>query len=173
MPVRLIFEGRCWKFGHNIPTDEITPTSVVWKSFSEMAEHVFESLNPEFPKKVQKGDIIVAGRNFGCSSGRAIAAKAIKATGVGAVLADRFARTFYRNGHEVGLPILEVPGIHEIVENGDRLRVDIVGGTVVNQTSGKSLTTSPPPGFLLEMLRAGGLIPLLQSGSSSFFPQGT
>ena len=79
----LVFEGTCWKFGHNIPTDEITPTSVVWKSFSEMAKHVFESLNPEFAQKVQKGDIIVAGRNFGCSSGRAIAAKAIKATGVG------------------------------------------------------------------------------------------
>ena len=168
----LVFEGTCWKFGHNIPTDEITPTSVVWKSFSEMAKHVFESLNPEFAQKVQKGDIIVAGRNFGCSSGRAIAAKAIKATGVGAVIADRFARTFYRNGHEVGLPILEVPGIHEIVEAGDRLKVDIVSGTVVNLTSNKSLTTSPPPGFLLEMLRAGGLIPLLQSGSSSFFPQG-
>src|SRR5882762_3992488 len=164
MPEPLLFEGNCWKFGHNIPTDEITPTSVVWKSFSEMAKHVFESLNPEFSQKVQKGDIIVAGRNFGCSSGRAIAAKAIKATGVGAVVAERFSRTFYRNGHEVGLPILEVPGIHELVETGDRLRVDIAGGVVTNLTSGKSLATSPPPGFLLDMLQAGGLIPFLKSG---------
>ena len=84
MPDLLVFEGNCWKFGHNVPTDEIAPTHVVWKSFSEMAKHVFESLNPEFPVKVQKGDIVVAGRNFGCSSGRAIAPKAIKATGVGA-----------------------------------------------------------------------------------------
>ena len=129
-----------------------------------MAKHVLESLNPGFPQKVQKGDIIVAGRNFGCSSGRAIAAKAIKATGVGAVVADRFARTFYRNGHEVGLPILEAPGIHEIVETGDRLRVDIANGSVMNLTSGRSLTTSPPPDFLLEMLRAGGLIAYLKSG---------
>src|SRR5262249_57209209 len=102
-----------------------------------MAKHVLESLNPEFPKQVQKGDIIVAGKNFGCSSGRAIAAKAIKATGVGVVVADQFARTFYRNGHEVGLPILEAPGIHEIVVTGDRLRVDIANGSVLNLTSGK------------------------------------
>jgi 3-isopropylmalate/(R)-2-methylmalate dehydratase small subunit len=166
------FEGNCWKFGHNIPTDEITPTHVVWKSFSEMAQHVFESLNPEFPQKVQKGDIIVAGRNFGCSSGRAIAAKAIKATGVGAVLADGFSRTFYRNGHEVGLPILEVPGIHDFVNGGDRLRVDIATGDVTNLTSNKSLRGSPAPDLLLAMLRAGGLIPFLRSGSSRrFFPQ--
>src|SRR5262245_63193652 len=104
----LVLEGRCWKFGHNVPTDEITPTHVVWKSFSEMAKHVLESLNPEFPQKVQKGDIIVAGRNFGCSSGRAIAPKAIKAAGAGAVLAESFSRGFYRNGYEVGLAILVV-----------------------------------------------------------------
>jgi 3-isopropylmalate/(R)-2-methylmalate dehydratase small subunit len=160
----VIIEGNCWKFGHNIPTDEITPTHVVWKSFSEMAKHVLESLNPEFPQRVQKGDIIVAGRNFGCSSGRTIAAKAIKATGVGAVLAETFSRTFYRNGHEVGLPILEVPGIHEFVQTGDRLRVDIANGTVSNLTSGKSMKGSPASEFLLEMLRAGGLIPFLKTG---------
>ena len=160
----MIFEGNCWKFGHNIPTDEITPTHVVWKSFSEMAKHVLESLNPDFPQKVQQGDIIVAGRNFGCSSGRAIAPKAIKAAGVSAVIAEGFSRTFYRNGHEVGLPILELPGIHQFVNAGDRVRVDIAVGTVTNLTSGKSLTGSPAPDFLLEMLRAGGLIPFLKSG---------
>ena len=160
----MIFEGNCWKFGHNVTTDEITPTAVVWKSFSEMAKHVLESLNPDFPIKVQKGDIIVAGRNFGCSSGRAIAPKAIKATGVSAVLAEGFSRTFYQNGHEVGLPILEVKGIHDFVEIHDRIRVDIASGTVANLTSGKTLQGSPAPGFLLDMLRAGGLIPFLKSG---------
>jgi 3-isopropylmalate/(R)-2-methylmalate dehydratase small subunit len=160
----VIFEGHCWKFGHNIPTDEITPTSVVWKSFSEMAKHVLESLNPEFPKSVQKGDILVAGRNFGCSSGRAIAPKAIKATGVAAVVAEGFSRTFYRNGHEVGLPILEIAGIHDLVSNGDRLRVDITNGTVTNLTTGKSLKGTPAPEFLLQMLQAGGLIPFLKTG---------
>ena len=160
----MIFEGTCWKFGHNVPTDEITPTSVVWKSFSEMAKHVLESLNPDFPVKVQKGDIIVAGRNFGCSSGRAIAPKAIKATGVAAVLAEGFSRTFYRNGHEVGLPILEVAGIHDFVNTGDRIRVDITTGMVTNVTTGKSLQGTPAPEFLLEMLKAGGLIPFLKTG---------
>ena len=160
----MIFEGNCWKFGHNIPTDEITPTHVVWKSFAEMAKHVLESLNPAFPLNVQKGDIIVAGRNFGCSSGRAIAAKAIKATGVSAIVAEGFSRTFYRNGHEVGLPILEAPGIHEFVQNGDRIRVDIATGSVLNLTSGKTMKGSPAPEFLLEMLRAGGLIPFLKTG---------
>ena len=160
----MIFEGRCWKFGHNIPTDEITPTSVVWKSFSEMAKHVLEGLNPEFPHKVQKGDIIVAGRNFGCSSGRAIAPKAIKATGVAAVVAEGFSRTFYRNGHEVGLPILEISGIHDLVNDGDRVRVDITNGTVTNLTTGRTIQGSPAPEFLLQMLQAGGLIPFLKSG---------
>jgi len=129
-----------------------------------MAKHVLESLNPEFPQKVQKGDIIVAGRNFGCSSGRAIAPKAIKATGIAAVVAEGFSRTFYRNGHEVGLPILEVSGIHEFVQTGDRIRVDIANGTVMNLTSGRFLKGSPAPQFLLDMLRAGGLIPFLKTG---------
>ena len=160
----MIFEGNCWKFGHNIPTDEITPTHVVWKSFAEMAKHVLESLNPAFPLNVHKGDIIVAGRNFGCSSGRAIAPKAIKATGVSAIVAEGFSRTFYRNGHEVGLPILEAPGIHEFVQNGDRIRVDIATGSVLNLTSGKTMKGLPAPEFLLEMLRAGGLIPFLKTG---------
>lgn len=160
----LVLEGNCWKFGHNIPTDLITPTHLVFRGLAEMAQHVLESANPEFPQKVQPGDILVAGRNFGCSSGRAIAPKAIQATGVAAVLAEFFARTFYRNGHEVGLPVLEVAGIHDGVETGDRLRVDIRSGLVENLTSGKSLRGIPPPDFLLEMLEAGGLIPLLRSG---------
>jgi 3-isopropylmalate/(R)-2-methylmalate dehydratase small subunit len=160
----VIFEGNCWKFGHNVPTDEITPTSVVWKSFPEMAKHAFEALNPEFPEKVQKGDIIVAGRNFGCSSGRAIAPKTIKATGVAAVVAEGFSRTFYRNGHEVGLPILEVTGVHDLVSTGDRVRVDITNGIVLNLTTGKSLKGTPAPDFLMKMLEAGGLIPFLKSG---------
>jgi len=167
----LVFEGSCWKFGHNIPTDMITPTAVVFREIGEMARHVLESANAEFPLKVQKGDIIVAGRNFGCSSGRAIAPKAIQATGVSVVLAEFFSRTFYRNGYEIGLPVLEVAGIHSLVETGDRLKVDIERGTVENLSSGKTIRGTPPPDFLLEMLRAGGLIPLLKSGSRFFTMQ--
>lgn len=161
----MIFEGTCWKFGHNIPTDLITPTHITLRPIHEMAKHVLETANPDFPKKVQPGDILVAGRNFGCSSGRAIAAKALKATGISAVVCELFARTFYRNGHEIGLPLLEVPAAHDLVETGDRVRVDIRAGLFENLTSGQSLRGTPPPEFLLEMVQAGGLIPLLKSGS--------
>ena len=169
MKPKLIFEGNCWKFGHNIPTDLITPTHIMFRTASEMAKHVLETANPDFPRHVQPGDILVAGRNFGCSSGRALAAKALKATGIGAIVAELFARTFYRNGHEIGLPLLEAPGVHDLVETGHRIRVDIERGTVENLTTGKSLQGNPPSEFLLEMLQTGGLIPLLQSGSK-FFP---
>jgi 3-isopropylmalate/(R)-2-methylmalate dehydratase small subunit len=164
----LIFEGACWKFGHNIPTDLITPTHITLRGIAEMAQHVLETANPEFPKKVRPGDILVAGRNFGCSSGRAIAAKALKATGLSAIVAELFSRTFYRNGHEIGLPLLEVSGVHDLVDTGDRIRVDIRAGVIENLTSGKSLRGNPPPEFLLEMVQAGGLIPLLKGGSRFF-----
>ena len=165
----MLFEGTCWKFGHNIPTDLITPANVTLGGFTEMAKHVLENANPDFPQKVQRGDILVAGRNFGCSSGRAIAPKTLKATGISVIVAEGFSRTFYRNSHEIGLPLLESPGVHDLVESGDRLRVYVVRGLVENLTSGKSLRGNPPPEFLLEMVQAGGLIPLLKTGSR-FFP---
>src|SRR5215468_1529622 len=138
MSEKLILEGNCWKFGHNIPTDLLTPSHIMLKNVNEMAKHVLETVNPDFPKKVQRGDILVAGRNFGCSSGRAIAPKALKATGISVIVAEGFSRTFYRNGHEIGLPLLEAPGVHQLVETGNRLRVDVVHGLVENLTSGKS-----------------------------------
>jgi 3-isopropylmalate/(R)-2-methylmalate dehydratase small subunit len=168
MSAGLVFEGTCWKFGDNIPTDVITPTAYVMKGMAELVKHVLENANPEFPQKVQPGDIIVAGRNFGCSSGRAIAPKAIKAIGVAAIVAEFFSRTFYRNGPEIGLPLLEAPA-HRLVETGHRLRVDIERGTLQNLTTGKSVTGRAPSGILLEMLQAGGLIPLLKSDARRDF----
>jgi 3-isopropylmalate/(R)-2-methylmalate dehydratase small subunit len=165
MTTQFVFQGRCWKFGDNIPTDALTPTHVMFKSPKEMAAFVLETLNPEFPKKVQPGDILVAGHNFGCSSGRALATKALQATGIGAVVAEQFARTFYRNGHEIGLPLLEARGVHALVNDGDQLRVDIKGATVENLTTGQRVQGTPPSQFLLGMLEAGGLIPLLKSGA--------
>jgi len=161
--VELIFEGRCWKFGDNVPTDVITPSHIMFKTAKEMAAFVLATVNPDFPRQVRPGDILVAGRNFGCSSGRALAAKALKATGIGAVVAELFSRTFYRNGHEIGLPLLEAPGIHQLANDGDRLQVDLKAGTVDNLTSGRSLQAPPPPRFLMEMLEAGGLIPMLKT----------
>jgi len=160
-----VFQGRCWKFGDNIPTDALTPTHVMFKSPQEMAAFVLETLNPEFPKRVRPGDILVAGRNFGCSSGRALATKALKATGIGAVVAEQFSRTFYRNCLEIGLPLLEATGVHALVNDGDEVRVDIEAATLENLTSGQRLQGAPPSQFLLRMLQAGGLIPLLKSGT--------
>jgi 3-isopropylmalate/(R)-2-methylmalate dehydratase small subunit len=168
MSNKMTFEGNCWKFGHNVPTDLITPTHIMWKTPKEMAKHVLETANPDFPANVQPGDILIAGRNFGCSSGRALAAKALKATGIGCIVAELFSRTFYRNGHEIGLPLLEVPGIHDIVETGQRIRVNIESGLVENLTTGKSIQGNPPSEFLLEMVQSGGLIPLLKAGSKFF-----
>jgi 3-isopropylmalate/(R)-2-methylmalate dehydratase small subunit len=164
-----VFQGRCWKFGNNIPTDAMTPTHVMFKTPREMAASVLETVNPDFPRQVRPGDILVAGRNFGCSSGRALATKALQATGVGAVVAEQFARTFYRNCHEIGLPLIEATGVHALVNDGDQVRVDIQAATVENLTTGKRLQGSPPSQFLLGMLAAGGLIPMLKSGR---FPGG-
>lgn len=159
----MIVEGSCWKFGDNIPTDVITPTAYVMRGMGELVKHVLENANPDFPKQVQKGDIIVAGKNFGCSSGRAIAPKAIKAAGVGAIVAEFFSRTFYRNGPEIGLPLIEAPGIHEMVETGHLIRVHVESGLVEDLTTGATIQGRPPQGMLLDMLRAGGLIPMLKT----------
>lgn len=154
--------GRCWKFGDNIPTDRIVRTDLIFRPFSEILKHVLETCNPEFPLKVKPGDIVVAGKHFGQSSGRAIAAKAMKQTGVGCIIAESFARTFYRNGFEIGMAVLECPGITAHVSDGDILRVDIAAGKIVNETTGSELQAKPTPPFLLDMLKAGGLIPMAE-----------
>ncbi|MDO5349450.1 MAG: 3-isopropylmalate dehydratase small subunit [Lachnospiraceae bacterium] len=151
-------EGRCWKFGDNIPTDQIVKADRVLLSIDEMAKHVLENLNPDFPKKVQKGDILVAGKHFGQSSGRAVAPKAIKATGVGAVIVEYASRLFYRNAFEIGLPLLECEGITAGVSDGDIIYVNMESGTVINRTNGKEFHARPVDPFLMEMLQAGGLI---------------
>ncbi|TMC09718.1 MAG: 3-isopropylmalate dehydratase small subunit [Chloroflexi bacterium] len=152
--------GRCWKFGDNVPTDAIVRSDLVFGSMSEMVAHALEHLNPRFPGEVRPGDVLVAGRHFGQSSGRAIAARVLKAAGVSCVVAETFARTFYRNGFEIGLPLLECPGVAALVEDGDVLGVDVASGEVVNETRGGRLRGRPTSPFLLEMLAAGGLIPL-------------
>lgn len=151
-------EGRCWKFGDNIPTDQIVKSDRVLLSIDEMAKHVLENLNPDFPKQVKKGDILVAGKHFGQSSGRAVAPKAIKATGVGAVIVEYASRLFYRNCFEIGLPLLECEGITRGVSDGDIIYVNMENGIVVNKTTGKEFHARPIDPFLMEMLEAGGLI---------------
>ncbi|GHH87975.1 3-isopropylmalate dehydratase small subunit [Streptomyces sulfonofaciens] len=154
------FEGPCWTFGDNIPTDQLVKSRYVFDPMEEIVKHVLEDLDPDFPVQVRPGDIVVAGRHFGQSSGRAIATKALAATRIGCVVAETFARTFYRNCFEIGLPALEVEGVTELAAKGDRLAVDITTGTVTNTATGESRTGRPADPFLIEMLTAGGLIAL-------------
>lgn len=156
----LCTEGRCWKFGDNIPTDRLVKTKYVVAPMAEIVKHVLEDLNPDFPRQVQPGDVLVAGHHFGQSSGRAIAVKALKATGIGCVVAESLARTFYRNCAEIALPALEVPGVSELAADGDRLAVDVSTGTFTNLTTGQTRTVRATDPFLLEMLQSGGLIKL-------------
>jgi 3-isopropylmalate/(R)-2-methylmalate dehydratase small subunit len=154
------FRGRCWKFGDNIPTDRLVKSRYVFEPMEEIVRHVLEDLNPEFPRDVRPGDIVVAGKHFGQSSGRAIATKALKATGIGCVVADTFARTFYRNCFEIGLPALTIHGVTELVSDGDEVTADITTGEFRNATTGQTRTGAAADPFLLDMLEAGGLIKL-------------
>jgi 3-isopropylmalate/(R)-2-methylmalate dehydratase small subunit len=152
--------GRCWTFGDNVPTDQIVTSPRALLSLEEMARHVLENLNPRFPLEVRPGDVLVAGRHFGQSSGRAVAPKALQATGIGAIVVEYAARLFYRNCFEIGLPILECKGITSAVDEGDVLAVDMAAGTVCNATRGVTLQAEPIDPFLMDMLERGGLIPL-------------
>jgi 3-isopropylmalate/(R)-2-methylmalate dehydratase small subunit len=156
----LVLRGRCWKVGDFVPTDQIVKSHRVFDPLEEIARHVLEDANPRFAREVEPGEVLVAGRHFGQSSGRAIAVKGLAATGVGCVVADSFSRTFYRNAFEIGLPILELAGVSTAVEEGDELTVDVEEGSVRDERTGQTLRAAPTDPFLLDMLRAGGLIPM-------------
>ena len=150
--------GKVWKFGDNVDTDLIIAARYLNTSEpSELAKHVMEDADPEFSEKMEPGDIIVAGENFGCGSSREHAPIALKAAGIAAVIAPTFARIFYRNAFNMGLPIFELPEAAEINE-GDIVRVDMERGEVIDETTGKSYKFNPIPDFMQELVDAGGLI---------------
>ncbi len=124
---------------------------------NELARHAMEGIDPEFSKKVRKGDIIVAGKNFGCGSSREQAPLVLKYAGVSMVIAESFARIFYRNSFNVGLPLLICRGITKAVEEGDELEVDVSTGRIYNITRGVELRANPIPDFLMEIVESGGL----------------
>jgi len=152
------FKGSCWVVGDYIPTDQIIKSHRFFLPLAEIAKYVLEDENPRFASAVQRGDVLVAGKHFGQSSGRAIAVKALQATGISCIVAESFARTFYRNAFEVGLPIVEIPGIRGAVIEGDVLAADIPGGEVTIERTGQTLRGPRTNPFLLDMLRAGGVI---------------
>lgn len=153
--------GRAWTFGDNVDTDLLAPGPYLKLPVEEAARHCLEAVNPEFARRVEPGDFVVAGSNFGLGSSREQAAQMLSLLGVGAVLAGSFARIFYRNAINLGLPALFFPHASEITA-GDRLEVDLLEGEVRNLTSQKTYRAEPIPGHLLQIIRDGGLMPHLK-----------
>lgn len=155
----MILEGDAWRLGRNVDTDAIIPARYLdTTSRKELASHCMEDLDPDFCTKVKEGDIIVAEENFGSGSSREHAPLAIKGCGISCVIASSFARIFYRNAINIGLPILECPEAVEDIETGDRLRIDLEEGRVENLSSGNSFHAAPFPGFMREIITRGGLV---------------
>lgn len=151
-------EGTAHTFGDNVNTDYITPTDYFELSTSEIATHLFEPIDPEFPDRFEPGDFVVAGTNFGSGSSREIAPEALQTAGVEAVIAESYARIFYRNGIAIGLPVVTCPGVTDVVSDGDRLRLDLAGGVVTNLVTGDELATEPMPEAIRSIFEAGGLL---------------
>ena len=150
--------GKVWNFGNNIDTDLIIAARYLNSSDpAHLAKYVMEDADPDFPSKVQPGDIIVAGENFGCGSSREHAPIALKAAGVAAVIAPTFARIFYRNAFNMGLPIFELKDANEIIE-GQEISIDLNKGTIENNTTNKTYKFIPIPEFMQELISTGGLI---------------
>lgn len=151
-------QGKVWKFGDNIDTDLIIAARYLNTSEpSHLAKYVMEDADPEFVSKMREGDIIVAGENFGCGSSREHAPIALKAAGISAIIAPTFARIFYRNAFNMGLPIFELEEASQINE-GDMVRVDMAEGEVINVTQSKTYKFTPIPEFMQKLVDAGGLI---------------
>jgi len=151
-------KGKVWKFGNNINTDEIIPAKyLVTSDEKELGKHCLEDVNPEFPGRVKKGDIIIAGENFGCGSSREHAALAIKGAGISCVIAKSFARIFLRNCINIGLPIIE-KDILRFCKEGNILSIDFKEGIIENLSQKKKFTTDKFPEFLQAIIQEGGLM---------------
>ncbi|MCK4402113.1 3-isopropylmalate dehydratase small subunit [bacterium] len=153
------FKGKTWKYGDNVNTDEIIPARYLNTSDpKELAEHCMEDIDASFAKDVKEGDIIVAQENFGCGSSREHAPISIKASGVSCIIAKSFARIFYRNAINIGLPILECKEAVSDANKEDILEVDLSAGTISNLTKNKFYKSSPFPKFIQDLISAGGLM---------------
>jgi 3-isopropylmalate/(R)-2-methylmalate dehydratase small subunit len=149
-------KGKVWRFGANVDTDQIIPAEYLTTGDpAELARHSFERARPEFAKKVKAGDLIVADENFGCGSSREHAPRALIGNGIACVIAKSFARIFFRNSINIGLPLVECP---VAAEDGDELEVDFASGKIKNITSGATYDFKPLPDFLINMLESGGLV---------------
>lgn len=152
------YEGTAHTFGDSVNTDYITPTDFFSESIEVIAEHIFEPIAPDFHDRFEPGDVIVAGENFGSGSSRETAPKALEVAGVSVVVAESFARIFYRNGIAIGLPVVICPGVTDMVSQGDIVTVDLDARAVHNETTGESLETEPMPEEIQSIYEAGGLL---------------
>ena len=154
-----MLKGKVYKYGANVDTDAIIPARYLNVSQpAELAKHAMEDIDPGFVKKVKSGDIIMATTNFGCGSSREHAPLAIKASGVACIIAKSFARIFFRNAINIGLPLLECAEAVANTEDGDVLEVDLASGRIKNLNNGRQFTAEPYPEFMAELIAAGGLI---------------
>ncbi|MBU7043735.1 MAG: 3-isopropylmalate dehydratase small subunit [Theionarchaea archaeon] len=156
-------KGRVFKYGDDVNTDVIFPGKYTYtiSDPKEMAQHALEDLDPDFTKKVKKGDIIVAGKYFGCGSSREQAVTCLKEAGISVIIAQSFARIYYRNCINSGLPPLVLDDTSEF-SDGDEIAIDVETGKIENVTSGKTYTVTPLPPFVMEIISDGGLIPHLK-----------
>ena len=153
------FEGRVWKFGDNVDTDLIIPARFLNVSDEqELAKNCFVDVMPDFVEKVQAGDVIVAGKNFGCGSSREHAPLALKGAGIRVIIAKSFARIFYRNAFNIGLPLLESDQASDDLEEGDQVSVDLLTGKISNESKDQHFSAKPIPDFMMEIIQAGGLV---------------
>ena len=155
-------KGRVWNYGDNINTDFMLPGKYLELTDpKELAKHAMEGIDPTFANKIQKGDIVVGGKNMGLGSSREHAPLALKHSGVSAVVAESYARIFYRNSFNVGLAAIECLGISKKVKTGDEIEIDTTAGTVT--VNGEILRIKPLPDFMVQLLNYGGLVPFLKS----------
>ncbi len=155
----MLFNGKAWKFGSDVDTDAIIPARYLNTADEiELAKHCMEDADPEFVKKINKGDIIVAENNFGCGSSREHAPIAIKYAGISCVIAKSFARIFFRNSFNMGLPIFECPEAVDSVDEGDVLEIDALNGVIINKTKNLTFNAQPIPDFMQKLINEGGLL---------------
>lgn len=161
----MIIKGKTIKFGNNINTDVILPGKYLELiDPKELAKHAMAGIDPDFPDKVRDGAVLIGGKNFGCGSSREQAPIALKYSGVKCVLAEYFARIFYRNCINIGLPAIECENISKNIEEGDSISIDLEKGIIRNETQDKSFKTNQIPEFLMAILQKGGLIEYLKKG---------
>ena len=161
----MIFNGKGIKYGDNVDTDVIIPARYLNTSDKkELASHCMEDIDKEFVNKVEIGDVMVAGYNFGCGSSREHAPIAIKESGISVVIARSFARIFYRNAINIGLAILECSEAVDGISDGDKVEADLDNGVIYNRTTGKSFKTQPFPAFIQQIIENGGLVSSIQKG---------